>query len=225
MEAISYAVKPMANQDFEFVSKYISFIKSLNSFNISAIEDYISKEDNDIAKYIKSQNVSNSKSIEQKDCSWDCNQKKQVYSEETDILQDYEETGLLIEEEFKGGFDEDEGTSMLLEETTENSNSYNKKNNFPELLRVSTNENIVINKPVFRLGKERSYVDYFITNNNAISRSHADIITRGNRCFVCDQNSTNHTYINGNIVEVKTETEIYEGDILKLANEEFIFHM
>ena len=91
------------------------------------------------------------------------------------------------------------------------------------MVRILTEERISINKQVFRLGKERSYVDYFI-NNNAVSRSHADIIIRGNRCFVNDLNSKNHTYINGKQILVNYETEIRNGDCLKLGNEEFIFY-
>ena len=38
---------------------------------------------------------------------------------------------------------------------------------------------------------------YFIGDNTAVSRSHANIITREGRCFILDTNSTNHTYVNG----------------------------
>lgn len=75
------------------------------------------------------------------------------------------------------------------------------------------------------MGKERQYVDYFVTNNNTVSRSHADIITRGQRYYVIDLNTTNYTYINGKIIPPNSETEIFDGNILKLANEEFEFHV
>ena len=93
----------------------------------------------------------------------------------------------------------------------------------PTLFRTLTEETISVNKPVFRIGKERSYVDYFVTNNNAVSRSHADIITRGSKYFVIDLNSKNHTYINDQMIAVQCETEIRDGDRLKLGNEEFVF--
>lgn len=96
---------------------------------------------------------------------------------------------------------------------------------YPYLIRRSMNERISINKPVFRIGKERSYVDCFISNNGAISRSHADIIKRGNRFFLCDRNSTNKTSRNGYILTPEDEVEIFDGDILRLANEEFEFHI
>ena len=95
---------------------------------------------------------------------------------------------------------------------------------FPKLIRVITGEAIIINKPVFRIGKERSYVDYFVANNVAVSRNHADIIVRGRRCFVIDNNSKNRTYINGREIPVMQETEIFDGDSLRLANEEFVFY-
>ncbi|MEE0929374.1 MAG: FHA domain-containing protein, partial [Acutalibacteraceae bacterium] len=81
-----------------------------------------------------------------------------------------------------------------------------------------------INKPVFRIGKERSFVDYFV-NNVAVSRSHADIVTRGNSCFVVDLNSKNRTFINNRVIPSNFETEIFDGDTLKLGNEEFIFRI
>ena len=84
---------------------------------------------------------------------------------------------------------------------------------------------IVIDKPVYRLGKEKSYVDYFVNNNIAVSRSHADIIARDDRYFVKDLNSRNHTYVNGQKIPVRMEFEIHEGDRLCLANEEFVFHL
>lgn len=66
----------------------------------------------------------------------------------------------------------------------------------PHLLRNKNNEIINLTKPVFRIGKEKSYVDYFVSDNTAVSRSHANIITRGNKYYIVDTNSTNHTFVN-----------------------------
>lgn len=125
---------------------------------------------------------------------------------------DDDATGLLT-----NSGDEDEATGLLVE------NNANVR--FPTLFRVLTEETISINKPVFRLGKERSYVDYFVTNNIAVSRSHADIITRGNKYFVKDLNSKNRTYINDQELPIHMEVEIHDGDKLKLGNEEFVFNV
>lgn len=94
---------------------------------------------------------------------------------------------------------------------------------YPKLRRIRTNEIIEINKPRFRIGKEKSYVDYFISDNTAISRSHADIITNSNECFIVDMNSTNHTYVNGMMIQSGAEVKLEPGAAVKLANEEFEF--
>lgn len=98
-------------------------------------------------------------------------------------------------------------------------------NNSPYLIRKKTGERIQIDKPVFRLGKENSYVDYFIGDNSAISRSHANIITKENKYYIIDTNSTNHTFIEGQMIPPNRETEITSGQMIKLANEEFEFHI
>lgn len=146
-----------------------------------------------------------------------------------------EATGLLTEDPHVSGcfediepimdFDDD-ATSLLVED---NCTVVPEKQQaapavvYPELHRTQTGEKIQINKPVFRIGKERSYVDYFVTNNNAVSRSHADIISRDTGYFVIDLNSKNKTYINNRMIVPQTETAIKDGDLLRLGNEEFIF--
>ncbi|MBU8918185.1 FHA domain-containing protein [Bacillus sp. FJAT-29953] len=96
---------------------------------------------------------------------------------------------------------------------------------FPYLVREKTQEEISVDKPAFRIGKERSYCDYFVSNNNAISRSHADIITRGGRYYIIDNNSTNKTYVDGRVIPVMKEIEIFSGTKLRLANEDFTFYI
>lgn len=93
----------------------------------------------------------------------------------------------------------------------------------PHLIRAKNNEKILLDKPVFRIGKEKSYVDYFIGDNTAISRSHANIISRNGEYFVVDTNSTNHTYVNGGMLQSNVETKISHGTKIRLANEDFEF--
>lgn len=95
----------------------------------------------------------------------------------------------------------------------------------PHLVRTKNNEKINLDKPVFRIGKEKSYVDYFISDNTAISRSHANFITRDNQYFVMDTNSTNHTYVNGSMIQSNVETKLNHGDKVRLANEDFEFKL
>ncbi len=113
------------------------------------------------------------------------------------------------------------GPSMIGGETTVLSANAGRPD--PALIRVKTGERISINKPVFRIGKEKSYVDYFIGDNTAISRSHANIHTDNGAYFIEDTNSTNHTYVNGKLISSNEKVKLVSGDKVRLANEDFIF--
>lgn len=247
IESIVYSVKPAEDRDSDFASRFIYHFKSLNNFDINKVESFIAKEDRSVVNIIRKQNAGQSGFMTNKQQHYydhygeqkskDSSEYTQVNSEKIRLNIEYdptkqyvlnedsnkiedEVTGLLLDydEEQTGLLLEDEEGTALLDENEETIH-------YPTLHRVLTEESISVNKPVFRLGKEKSYVDYFVTNNIAVSRSHADIITRGNKCYVVDLNSKNHTYINGQIIPVQCEVEINNGDKLKLGNEEFIFHM
>lgn len=111
--------------------------------------------------------------------------------------------------------------SMIGGETTVLSANAGRPN--PALTRVKTGERISINKPVFRIGKEKSYVDYFIGDNTAISRSHANLHTDNGEYFIEDTNSTNHTYVNGKLISSNVKVKLTNGDKVRLANEDFTF--
>lgn len=207
---IIYSMIPMADQNSDYISRLSYFLKGLQAFDADAIEKFISKEDSSIVNTIKKHYAGQSGYMTDKPkdyyAHYDDDEKTGLLEEaETDLLEEYNETDLLTEEEETG----------LLEDTPVF---------YPSLYRPATGETITVNKPVFRLGKEKSYADYFVSNNNAVSRSHADIITRDSRCFVMDLNSKNRTYINDIPLPVQQEVEIKNGDRLKLANEEFIFY-
>lgn len=225
MEAVVYSVKLLdEEQDREFVSRFIYFFRSLHPFDVNKVEAYIAKEDRSVVNVIKSQNVGQS--------GFMTNKRQHYYEhygkveevdpdEPTGLLsgEDDETTGLLNEENEETALlmpEDDEATGLLVENQSDV--------RYPSLFRVLTEEMISVNKPVFRLGKEKSYVDYFVNNNIAVSRSHADIITRGNKYFVKDLNSKNRTFVNNREIPAYMEMEIQDGDRLKLGNEEFIFY-
>jgi len=95
----------------------------------------------------------------------------------------------------------------------------------PHLIRIKNNERINLAKPKFRIGQEKSFVDYCITDNTAISRSHADFVTRDGEYFVIDINSRNHTYVDGVMLQSMREAKMSHGTKIKLANEEFEFRI
>lgn len=117
------------------------------------------------------------------------------------------------------------GLGVAGETTVLNASNNSSAKIIPYLLRIKNNDRIEINKPVFRIGKERSYVDYFIGDNTAISRSHANIIVRDENYYVVDTNSTNHTFINGQMIQSNDEICINHGDTIRLANEDFEFKL
>jgi pSer/pThr/pTyr-binding forkhead associated (FHA) protein len=95
----------------------------------------------------------------------------------------------------------------------------------PYLMRLGTGERISIDKQVFRIGKESDYVDYCICDNAAVSRSHAYIATRGGQYLLADTNSTNHTYLDGEMIPSGAEYALVHGAHLRLASEEFEFRV
>ena len=90
------------------------------------------------------------------------------------------------------------------------------------LVNRQTGETIFVNKPVFRMGRERSYVDYFVANP-AISRHHCNLLERDNNWYLTDLNSTNGTYVNGVKLMPNQEVCLRSGDRLTLANVAFVF--
>ena len=91
------------------------------------------------------------------------------------------------------------------------------------LVNTKTGEKVIINKPEFAIGKERSKVDYCISNDNSVSRLHLKIRVRAGKCFIVDMNSKNGTYINGNKLTPNQEVMIQNGDKLKISLIEFEF--
>ena len=134
----------------------------------------------------------------------------------TGLLREEEEAQTALVNEDTGYEDEGAGETALLVEP---------EPVYPTLTRLLTNEEIRLDKPVFRVGKEKSCVDFFIADNNHISRSHADFTTRDGRYYVTDLNSKNKTYLNGRMLVATVENELRDGDQLRLANEDFVFHI
>ena len=214
-ENIIYSVIPLQQEDSEAISEFTYYFKDLQRFDINLIEKYILKVDKNAVRTIKRiSNIQSNQHIN-KHKEHDSTEKLEDGLTENDVTDELENdlNGNDVTEIFS---ENDDYTELLQEDNT---------CHYATLFRIITNETIQINKPVFRIGKEKSYSDYFVANNNKVSRGHADIIKRGNRFFVMDLNSQNGTYINNKLIPVQKEIEIYDGNYLKLANEEFVFHI
>ncbi len=94
-----------------------------------------------------------------------------------------------------------------------------------KLIRVKTGESIQVNKPEFTIGKEKNRVNYCITGDSSISRSHAKISVNGGEYVIADLRSTNGTFVNGAKVEPGHPTVLKNGDKVVFSEEEFEFRM
>lgn len=245
MESVIYGLAFDPNGGTDYVAQFADFLRNMEPYSPDQVCDYILKREKDISSRIGRVGHSGFFTDKPADYYTHYGHPDHANADDTCLLQneDQNETTLLN----TGGSREagetalmqekdnyaPEGTVLLDEESTTllKDEAVSQKadsiswNDHPYLIRLSADEKISLCKPVFRLGKEKDSVDYFVYGNNAVSRAHADLVTRGSRCFVMDCNSTNKTYINDREVPAKIETEIHDGDILKLANEAFEFHI
>lgn len=81
---------------------------------------------------------------------------------------------------------------------------------------------IPISQFPFTIGKASAS---YIVANPTVSRLHATISRQGDQYYITDEQSKNHTYVNGTLIPPKTFVELHEGDQLRLSNEEFTFHI
>ena len=84
---------------------------------------------------------------------------------------------------------------------------------------------VILNHFPFRIGNgKKEGMDYVIPKA-VISKLHSSIQCSQGRCYIKDENSSNHTYLNGKQIPPYTEFEIESGDVIRLANEEMTFLM
>lgn len=219
LEQIVYSVKLAPSQDSSFLSNFIYFIKELPSYSAEKIEAYLRREAGPVLQLL--------------DQSCRCEEPCAPSHDTMQYIVQPGATELLTEEAKTVCLTADQvgqtalltpSNTVLLHDSATTHLQQGSAQGFPTLTRCKTGETIYVNKAVFRLGKERSYVDYFVADNDAVSRSHMDLITREGRYYAVDLNSCNKTYCNGTQLAVNQEYEVHDGDHLTLANEEFIFH-
>ena len=240
MESVIYSVTSAQEDDMDYISRFVYFIKSLNTYDGDRIERFIKSEDKSVVSTIKrhdtrksspapdqpadgqNRNGGRSGAAGPRDRGENAGRPDRERSagpredEESTGLLDNEESTRVLEDEESTGLLEDEEATGLLEEQPQRSVS---------LRRLRTDEVIWITGPVFRIGKGKNSSDYIVRDNEKVSRTHADIVTRGDRYFIMDLKSTNRTFINGRPIPAQQEMEIFDGDHLKLADEEFEFRI
>lgn len=196
IENIIYTMTPVINEDTNYISRFMYYVRSFHGFNGNAIEKYISREERAVVNVLKNKAVTMQQTMQQQ----------------------------IMQQVMQGSMDgttvlSDDSISIQQMQQMQPVNYH-----FASLTRQVTGEKIELGKPSFVLGKNPEKSDYAVAGNTNISRIHAVITTRNGRYYVMDQNSTNGTFINGRIIKAGQEIEILPGDCLMLANEEFIFN-
>ena len=91
------------------------------------------------------------------------------------------------------------------------------------LIRVKNQQKMQVDRSVIRIGKDGQQSDFWVSDNGAVSRKHAELVSREQRYYIVDKGSTNKTYVDGRMILPEQEVEIFSGTRLRLANEEFDF--
>lgn len=95
----------------------------------------------------------------------------------------------------------------------------------PFLIRRKNNERIPVDKPIFRLGRSADFNDYTIIDNKYVGHSHCHLVQQGGEYFIQDDNSKNHTMVNGKMIPPGQPVKIAHGYTISVANEEFEFKL
>lgn len=200
IENIIYTMTPVINEDTNYISRFMYYVRSFHGFNGNAIEKYITREERAVVNVLRNMEMSG---MGQQGMS----QAALRYTAEN-----IQGTTVLAED-----------SMMTLQPQQIPQPQKPMQYHFASLTRQVTGEKIELNKPSFVLGKSPESADYAIADNTNVSRIHATIITRNGRYYVMDQRSTNGTFVNGRIIKPNQEVELLTGDCLMLANEEFVF--
>lgn len=123
--------------------------------------------------------------------------------------------------------DNKQGTALHKKnKTMERFSSFLQKEPQPILTLQSTDIEKVaalhIDKSEYIIGKNPNAVDGVIEFNNAVSRIHCKIIYKNKKYYVVDMNSANGTFVNAKRLAPNKPEVIVNGDLLKLANSEFL---
>lgn len=94
------------------------------------------------------------------------------------------------------------------------------------LYRHETGESFRICEEVTRIGRSTSVAEICITGNRGIGRVHALVYLRNGEVFIEDNNSKNHTYIDGIRLEPgQPPVKLTHGSKIRLGDEELEFYI
>ena len=91
------------------------------------------------------------------------------------------------------------------------------------LIREQNGEEILVMPPEMTLGRDKRLIDYAVESNSAVSRIHAKITYKNKFFYLIDCGSLNKTFLNLDQLVPQQEYLLHEGDVIRFANERFIF--
>ena len=93
----------------------------------------------------------------------------------------------------------------------------------PYLIRDKTGDKVYIEKDEFMIGKIAGIADCLISDNPTVSRMHAIIKKVNGVYYVCDNYSTNSTFLNGERLEPGKDYLLVDKAKIYFANDGFVF--
>lgn len=134
---------------------------------------------------------------------------------------------LIIKKESEIFYNSDETCFNAIDsnKTELKNNIINEKIEFEAYLLIKdegSEEKILIDKKNFIVGREKENSDYYIADKR-ISKMHFAIIKYEKEFFIKDLNSTNGTYLNGNLIEKNKLVKILNNDVINISDIEYIF--
>lgn len=97
----------------------------------------------------------------------------------------------------------------------------------PRLTDMATKQVHIVNRNIFTIGRDPKENNDLIVSKKEVSRKHAALINRDGHWYVVDNNSRNHTFVNGRIIPSGNNypTPIVSGDSLRFGTEEYLFEI
>lgn len=192
-----------AHGDADFLQKFKVFLENPANYRLEDIELYVRNACPQVYRKVVAADAGKSGFITNDRIAYKMHyQDKDSDNMGTTLLSGDEGTTLL---------GEDEGTILLTQAPC-----------FPTIWRRKTEKSAKVDKNYFVIGKEAG-CDFQISDNKAISRKHAVIENRNGIYYITDKNSTNHTYLNGQMLECEVPYELRDGSVIRIADEEFEF--
>lgn len=126
----------------------------------------------------------------------------------------------------RGGYEDDEERTVMLgtdddEATVMLGAGYGRS--IAKLVRQRTGEVFRLEKSENKIGKRERSVDVCIRSNPALSREHCAIRLLSGVYYLEDLNSSNGTYLNGEMIAPGKMVRLSDGCKIRMADEEFVF--